>query len=278
MKKTLNQILMDEARQTELHEWMKTVQVAVRQTDIKNPATWTALEKLSKNISAMSWLVKQLRKHCPYPLVDVEQQMALYILTAYCPDNDALGYVMDTYQNYLKSRNREGLRFCMRMQAAINDTGKHPNLNYLYNQITGDMIRQFQSLLVAREQEDTTFLTEEDFRMAEKYLPDFKCNSFKNIVELKAKEVRTGSELAKCCHISETTFRERFQQTFGMNVAEWLREKRKKNIEEMLKHADMLLTKVAEANDFNSLSTFSDYCKRNFGKSPSEIRKDADNT
>lgn len=25
MKKTLNQILMDEARQTELHEWMKTV-------------------------------------------------------------------------------------------------------------------------------------------------------------------------------------------------------------------------------------------------------------
>ena len=134
------------------------------------------------------------------------------------------------------------------------------------------------SLLVAREQEDTTFLTEEDFRMAEKYLPDFKCNSFKNIVELKAKEVRTGSELAKCCHISETTFRERFQQTFGMNVAEWLREKRKKNIEEMLKHTDMLLTKVAEANDFNSLSTFSDYCKRNFGKSPSEIRKDADNT
>ena len=45
MKKTLNQILMDEARQTELHEWMKTVQAAVRQTDIKNPATWTALEK-----------------------------------------------------------------------------------------------------------------------------------------------------------------------------------------------------------------------------------------
>ena len=51
-----------------------------------------------------------------------------------------------------------------------------------------------------------------------------------------------------------------------MNVAEWLREKRKKNIEEMLKHTDMLLTKVAEANDFNSLSTFSDYCKRKFWK------------
>ena len=62
MKKTLNQILMDEARQTELHEWMKTVQVAVRQADIKNPATWTALEKLSWDEDNMPCLVKLLKE------------------------------------------------------------------------------------------------------------------------------------------------------------------------------------------------------------------------
>lgn len=48
MGKTLGQILMDEARQTGLQEWMKKVQVAVRQTDVKNPVTWTALGKLSR--------------------------------------------------------------------------------------------------------------------------------------------------------------------------------------------------------------------------------------
>ena len=50
MGKTLGQILMDEARQTGLQEWMKKVQVAVRQTDVKNPVTWTALERLSRDV------------------------------------------------------------------------------------------------------------------------------------------------------------------------------------------------------------------------------------
>ena len=67
MGKTLGQILMDEARQTGLQEWMKKVQVAVRQTDVKNPVTWMALERLSRDEDNMPCLVKLLKEHCPCP-------------------------------------------------------------------------------------------------------------------------------------------------------------------------------------------------------------------
>ena len=79
MKKTLNQILRDEARQTELHEWMKTVQVAVRQTDIKNPATWTALEKLSWDEDNMPCLVNLLKEYCPCPSLKTSEEAAYLI-------------------------------------------------------------------------------------------------------------------------------------------------------------------------------------------------------
>ena len=46
MKKTLNQILMDEARQTELHEWMKTVQVTVGKSHQTDPQCLTHIAPL----------------------------------------------------------------------------------------------------------------------------------------------------------------------------------------------------------------------------------------
>ena len=74
MGKTLGQILMDEARQTGLQEWMKKVQVAVRQTDVKNPVTWTALERLSRDEDNMPRLVKLLKEHCPCPSLKTQEE------------------------------------------------------------------------------------------------------------------------------------------------------------------------------------------------------------
>ena len=88
-------------------------------------------------------------------------------------------------------------------------------------------------------------MTESDFRLAEKYIPDFKGAGFREAVLLRVTANMTGEELAKKCHMSNTVFRERFK-----------------------------LYRVAENNGFKSESTFSDYCKRNFNKTPLQLRKE----
>lgn len=83
-----------------------------------------------------------------------------------------------------------------------------------------------------------------------------------------------AGELAARCHQSETVFRERFKEEFGQPVAGWLRERRKEDILAMLSDTSIPLSDIAVRNGFQSLSTLSDYCRRNFGKSPSLLRKD----
>ena len=121
------------------------------------------------------------------------------------------------------------------------------------------------------------FLTETDFRRAERCLPDFRCGGFKEMVRIRMGNrpvgVLTAGELAARCHQSETVFRRRFKEEFGQPVSEWLRERRKEEILAMLSDAEIPLSVVATRNGFHSLSTLADYCQRNFGKSPSQIRK-----
>lgn len=81
--------------------------------------------------------------------------------------------------------------------------------------------------------------------------------------------------LAAHCHQSETVFRRRFKEEFGQPVSGWLRERRKEDILAMLSDTGTPLSDVAARNGFQSLSTLSDYCRRNFGKSPSQMRRDA---
>ena len=107
-------------------------------------------------------------------------------------------------------------------------------------------------------------MTESDFRLAEKYIPDFKGAGFRETVLLRVTANMTGEELAKKCHMSNTVFRERFKREFGMNVSQWLRERKKKRIAGMLKNPAIPLYRV----------TFSDYCKRNFNKTPLQLRKE----
>ena len=123
------------------------------------------------------------------------------------------------------------------------------------------------------------FLTEADFRRVERSLPDFRCGGFREAVRLMAGRMPVGTltagELAARCHQSETVFRERFKEEFGQPVAGWLRERRKEDILAMLSDTSIPLSDIAVRNGFQSLSTLSDYCRRNFGKSPSQMRKDA---
>lgn len=269
-------ILKDAALGTEWQEWMKDAERASVLVNPRRPETWAVLRQPAKNIAAMRWLTGKLRRLRPSLSPEAPSECALYILAAHCRDNTVLGYVADTFVNSYRTQHRAGTLFCMEVVGRMTLHDECPHLNSLYDLMAGLALREWRHLLEG-DGDYPCFLTETDFRRAERCLPDFRCGGFKEMVRVRMGNrpvgVLTAGELAARCHQSETVFRRRFKEEFGQPVSEWLRERRKEEILAMLSDAEIPLSVVATRNGFHSLSTLADYCQRNFGKSPSQIRK-----
>ena len=263
---------------TEWREWLKEVEKTADLVDLRRADTWTVLKQPAKNVHAVRWLTEELRKAATAPSPDDRTWCVLYLLAAHCRDNTVLGYVADTFVGFYRTQHRAGTLFCMEVVGRMTLHDEYPHLNALYNLMMGLALREWRRLLEGDE-DYPCFLTEADFHRVERCLPDFRCGGFREAVRLMAGRMPVGTltagELAARCHQSETVFRERFKEEFGQPVAEWLRERRKEDILAMLSDTSIPLSDIAVRNGFQSLSTLSDYCRRNFGKSPSQMRKDA---
>lgn len=263
---------------TEWREWLKEVEKTADLVDLRRADTWTVLKQPAKNVHAVRWLTEELRKAATAPSPDDRTWCVLYLLAAHCRDNTVTGYVTDTFVNSYRTQHRAGTLFCMEVVGRMTLHDEYPHLNALYNLMMGLALREWRRLLEGDE-DYPCFLTEADFRRVERSLPDFRYGGFKEMVRIMTGNrpvgTLTAGELAARCHQSETVFRERFKEEFGQPVAEWLRERRKEDILAMLSDPEVPLSDVSERNGFHSLSTLSDYCQRNFGKSPSLLRKDA---
>jgi len=277
MSDNLFDILEYAALGTEWREWLKEVEKTADLVDLRRADTWTVLKQPAKNVHAVRWLTEELRKAATAPSPDDRTWCVLYLLAAHCRDNTALGYVRDISVHYYRTQHRAGVLFCMEVAGRMTLHGEHPYLNTLYNLMTGLALKEWRRLLEGDE-DYPCFLTEADFHRVERCLPDFRCGGFREAVRLMAGRMPVGTltagELAARCHQSETVFRERFKEEFGQPVAGWLRERRKEDILAMLSDTSIPLSDIAVRNGFQSLSTLSDYCQRNFGKSPSLLRKD----
>lgn len=262
---------------TEWREWLKEVEKTADLVDLRRADTWTVLKQPAKNVHAVRWLTEELRKAATAPSPDDRTWCVLYLLAAHCRDNTALGYVRDTFVGFYRTQHRAGTLFCMEVVGRMTLHDEYPHLNALYNLMMGLALREWRRLLEGDE-DYPCFLTEADFRRVERSLPDFRYGGFKEMVRIMTGNrpvgTLTAGELAARCHQSETVFRERFKEEFGQPVAEWLRERRKEDILAMLSDTSIPLSDIAVRNGFQSLSTLSDYCRRNFGKSPSLLRKD----
>lgn len=263
---------------TEWREWLKEVEKTADLVDLRRADTWTVLKQPAKNVHAVRWLTEELRKAATAPSPDDRTWCVLYLLAAHCRDNTVTGYVTDTFVNSYRTQHRTGVLFCMEVVGRMTLHDEYPHLNALYNLMMGLALREWRRLLEGDE-DYPCFLTEADFRRVERSLPDFRYGGFKEMVRIMTGNrpvgTLTAGELAARCHQSETVFRERFKEEFGQPVAEWLRERRKEDILAMLSDPAIPLSDVSERNGFHSLSTLSDYCQRNFGESPSLLRKDA---
>lgn len=246
--------------------------------DLRRADTWAILRQPARNVPAVRWLTGELRKAATAPSPEDRAWCVLYLLAAHCRDNTALGYVRDTFVHYYRTQHRAGVLSCLEVVGRMTFHDEYPYLNALYNLMMSLALREWRHLL-ERDEDYPCFLTEADFRRVERSLPDFRCGGFKEMVHLMTGNRPVGAlttgELAARCHQSETVFRERFKEEFGQPVAECLRERRKEDILAMLSDTGTPLSDVAARNGFQSLSTLSDYCHRNFGKSPSQMRRDA---
>ena len=278
MSDNLLDILKDDARDPEWREWLEEAERAIALADPHRPATWASLKQPARDVAAVRLLTEKLRRMVAAPSPEDKTWCALYLLAACCRDNTALGYARDTFVHYYRTQHRAGVLFCMEVAGRMTLHGEHPYLNTLYNLMTGLALKEWRRLLEGDE-DYPCFLTEADFHRVERCLPDFRCGGFREAVRLMAGRMPVGTltagELAARCHQSETVFRERFKEEFGQPVAGWLRERRKEDILAMLSDTSIPLSDIAVRNGFQSLSTLSDYCRRNFGKSPSQLRKDA---
>lgn len=87
-------------------------------------------------------------------------------------------------------------------------------------------------------------------------------------------KARTAEELAELCGANSiVTFRRTFLRLFNCPVAQWLRQKRAEQVLKLLRTTQLPLQEIAEQCRFANQSYLSDFCKRNLGDTPVNIRR-----
>lgn len=97
-------------------------------------------------------------------------------------------------------------------------------------------------------------------------------NSFQYFVLKNHNRVKTVEELAKLGGCTTTTFRRIFTSVFHQPVYEWMQERRCEGIMYELQHTDATISEICYKYGFESLPHFSNFCKKNFGASPRNLR------
>lgn len=83
----------------------------------------------------------------------------------------------------------------------------------------------------------------------------------------------TVEELAKSCNMSISYFRKRFTESLGMCPQKYLNHVRLMMAEHMLKSTNDSILNISQNVGFHTLSSFNKLFKKNYGMSPSEMRK-----
>lgn len=81
------------------------------------------------------------------------------------------------------------------------------------------------------------------------------------------------SDLAERVYMSTSAFYKRFREEFGTSPEQWIRMQSNKQILFLIQDYDLSIGEIASQLCFNSQSTFSRYCSKNFGLSPLQLRR-----
>jgi len=97
---------------------------------------------------------------------------------------------------------------------------------------------------------------------------------FSDMVYTHYEKNQNIEELAGALNYSVSGLRKKFKRAFGIPVSQWINIEKSKRIYHEINCSNKTFMEIAEENGFNSLSYFNKFCKKHFGKSPSDIRKE----
>ena len=93
------------------------------------------------------------------------------------------------------------------------------------------------------------------------------------ITVLRMVPIQRYRQFAQLGGYSLTTFRRIFDTIFHVPVHEWMTEQRKESILYQLRNDRLSISEICFGHGFESLSNFSNFCKKYFGDSPRNLRK-----
>lgn len=95
-----------------------------------------------------------------------------------------------------------------------------------------------------------------------------------NFVWSHYKKAGDVSELARMAHLSLATFNRHFKKAFGETAARWLEKRRAEEVLREIRLTKKSFSEIAMELCFSSSAYLTTFCKRNFGKTPKELRED----
>jgi len=95
---------------------------------------------------------------------------------------------------------------------------------------------------------------------------------FKTTVQNNLYSNLSLDELASLCHLSTSSFKRKFSETFNNSPKRYIAQKKVERAAELLKSRDLRISDIAYDVGFDSLATFNRNFSNLYGKSPSEFR------
>lgn len=102
----------------------------------------------------------------------------------------------------------------------------------------------------------------------------FKPNetAFKKVIQQNLYANLTIKELALLCHLSESSFKRKFNEVFNESPKKYLTRKKLEKAADLLKSSHNRISEIAYDVGFESTSTFNRNFHNHFGKTPSDYR------
>lgn len=97
---------------------------------------------------------------------------------------------------------------------------------------------------------------------------------FINDVASNYQTCKSADELATRLKMSRITFNRRFMASFGTTASKWLRNMRSNELLKMIVSSDLSFTEIAFKIGFSSSAYLTEYCRKNWGKTPTQLRID----
>ena len=98
---------------------------------------------------------------------------------------------------------------------------------------------------------------------------------FKDFVLMNSRKIFDVKHFALQANMSQSTFNRHFKETFNETAKNWLLLRKQEFVKRDIALSNLSFSEIAEKYKFSSTSYLDTFCKKYFGKTPKEIRKEA---